>query len=517
MAGTVAAPPRWARATHLAPDGGDCGRPAPWRGLRTRPRCGASVAAMVRRSPYDREILRLAVPALGALAAEPLYVLVDTAIVGHLGTTELAALRDRRHRCSARCSPSATSSSTGPPRTSPGCTARAARHEAARDRQPGAVAGLRDRLRDPRLGSRPFAAPVARALGGTGEVQEGAVLYLRIAALGAPFFMIANAGQGYLRGVCGPAHAARHPRRRARGQRRARGAVRLRLRLGPRRVGVGHGHRAGRHGGGVRRASRCRAGLERPRPCADAPAIRVGSEIAVRTTALLVAFLVSLGGARPRRRPVARRPPDRLPAVDVPRAGARRDRDRRRRSWSGGCSAPATRAAPARPPRRMIGWSTALGALFGARAARPRAACIPHAFTDDPAVIDRTQAVWPLFVAMMPPSTARCSRWTASSSAPRTPATSCGRCSPPRRSTCRSPSSRSTRAGASPASGGGSRRSPSCGSPAAAAALRREPLGAHRGSGLSGVITRSRTPKTARSRGIEATGCSTPAKRPLPR
>jgi Na+-driven multidrug efflux pump len=43
-------------------------------------------------SPHDREILRLAVPALGALAAEPLYVLVDTAIVGHLGTTQLASL-----------------------------------------------------------------------------------------------------------------------------------------------------------------------------------------------------------------------------------------------------------------------------------------------------------------------------------------------------------------------------------------------------------------------------------------
>src|SRR3954452_8716799 len=43
-------------------------------------------------SPYDREILRLALPALGALAAEPLYILVDTAIVGHIGTTQLAAL-----------------------------------------------------------------------------------------------------------------------------------------------------------------------------------------------------------------------------------------------------------------------------------------------------------------------------------------------------------------------------------------------------------------------------------------
>ena len=37
------------------------------------------------RSPHDREIVRLALPALGALAAEPLYILVDTAIVGHLG------------------------------------------------------------------------------------------------------------------------------------------------------------------------------------------------------------------------------------------------------------------------------------------------------------------------------------------------------------------------------------------------------------------------------------------------
>jgi len=44
------------------------------------------------RSPHDREILRLALPALGALAAEPLYVLVDTAIVGHLGRPQIAAL-----------------------------------------------------------------------------------------------------------------------------------------------------------------------------------------------------------------------------------------------------------------------------------------------------------------------------------------------------------------------------------------------------------------------------------------
>jgi Na+-driven multidrug efflux pump len=54
-------------------------------------RAAATVHA-VRRSQYDREILLLALPALGALAAEPLYLLADTAIVGHLGTPQLAAL-----------------------------------------------------------------------------------------------------------------------------------------------------------------------------------------------------------------------------------------------------------------------------------------------------------------------------------------------------------------------------------------------------------------------------------------
>ncbi len=40
----------------------------------------------------NRQILALAVPAFGALVAEPLFVLGDTAIVGHLGTEPLAGL-----------------------------------------------------------------------------------------------------------------------------------------------------------------------------------------------------------------------------------------------------------------------------------------------------------------------------------------------------------------------------------------------------------------------------------------
>ena len=53
---------------------------APWRRLPSR------------TSPHDREIWRLALPAFGALTAEPLYVLVDTAIVGQLGTSQLAGV-----------------------------------------------------------------------------------------------------------------------------------------------------------------------------------------------------------------------------------------------------------------------------------------------------------------------------------------------------------------------------------------------------------------------------------------
>lgn len=44
------------------------------------------------RHPLDREIFRLAGPTLAALVAEPLFLLVDTALVGHLGDASLAGL-----------------------------------------------------------------------------------------------------------------------------------------------------------------------------------------------------------------------------------------------------------------------------------------------------------------------------------------------------------------------------------------------------------------------------------------
>lgn len=46
----------------------------------------------MRGGSLTAQILGLAVPALGALVAEPLFVLIDSAMVGHLGTPQLAGL-----------------------------------------------------------------------------------------------------------------------------------------------------------------------------------------------------------------------------------------------------------------------------------------------------------------------------------------------------------------------------------------------------------------------------------------
>lgn len=50
------------------------------------------MATPARHSSLNRDITRLAVPALGSLIAEPLFLMVDAAMVGHLGTVPLAAL-----------------------------------------------------------------------------------------------------------------------------------------------------------------------------------------------------------------------------------------------------------------------------------------------------------------------------------------------------------------------------------------------------------------------------------------
>src|SRR5947209_1265478 len=158
-----------------------------------------SLSPMLRRSPYDREILRLAVPALGALAAGPLYLLIDTAIVGHLGTAQLAAL--------ALAGTILTGTFTLFNFLTYATTAQVARlHGAGRAEQAGALAAQALWLACAiglvlLLLALALASPAVHALGGGGRTVRLAITYLRIGALGLPFALIALAGQGYLRGV----------------------------------------------------------------------------------------------------------------------------------------------------------------------------------------------------------------------------------------------------------------------------------------------------------------------------
>src|SRR4051794_12975019 len=154
---------------------------------------------MPGRSPHDREILRIALPALAALAAEPLYVLVDTAIVGHLGTPQLAAL--------ALAGTLLTGTFTIFNFLTYGTTAQVARyHGAGREDVAGSMAAQGFWLACAIGAGLPWAgvalaAPAVHLLGGTHPTGSLAVLYLRIGALGLPFALIALAGQGYLRGI----------------------------------------------------------------------------------------------------------------------------------------------------------------------------------------------------------------------------------------------------------------------------------------------------------------------------
>ena len=153
----------------------------------------------MRRSAYDAEIVRLALPALGALAAEPVYLLTDTAIVGHLGTPELAALAIAATvlgACTALCI-----------FLTYGTTARVARLHGAGERGEADALAAQALWLSSALGTiiatavLLAAGPLAQAFGGDPEVERMAARYLRIAALGLPMALIALAAQGWMRGV----------------------------------------------------------------------------------------------------------------------------------------------------------------------------------------------------------------------------------------------------------------------------------------------------------------------------
>lgn len=143
--------------------------------------------------------MRLAVPALGALVAEPLYVLTDTAVVGRLGTPQLGGL-----------AVAGTLLLTGHALfvfLAYGTTASVARLLGAGDRRAAAHEGVQGLWLAACIGvalaaAAAVAAPVlVDVMGAAGEVRTNALVYLRISLLGVPALLLAQAGTGYLRGL----------------------------------------------------------------------------------------------------------------------------------------------------------------------------------------------------------------------------------------------------------------------------------------------------------------------------
>ncbi|MDQ7907331.1 MATE family efflux transporter [Phytohabitans sp. ZYX-F-186] len=152
-------------------------------------------------SPYSsRRVAALALPALIVLAAEPIYVLVDTAVVGHLGSVPLAALAIGGTVMSAAAWLGTVMAY--------GTTGRSARRFGAGDRAAAVAEGVQASWLAFGVGlalavvAQVAAGPLARTLGGGDPVVAGAAAqWLRIAALGAPGLLLAAAGNGWMRGV----------------------------------------------------------------------------------------------------------------------------------------------------------------------------------------------------------------------------------------------------------------------------------------------------------------------------
>jgi len=149
--------------------------------------------------PQDREILRLAVPALGALAAEPLYILADTAVVGRLGTPELGGL-----------AVASTIILTGYGLfifLAYGTTASVARLLGAGDPRRAAHQAVQGMWLALVIGGvlailgLALAEPLVGAMGAAKDVRPHALTYLRISLLGVPPLLVTLAGTGYFRGL----------------------------------------------------------------------------------------------------------------------------------------------------------------------------------------------------------------------------------------------------------------------------------------------------------------------------
>ncbi len=146
-----------------------------------------------------REILRLAIPAFLALVAEPLFLLADSAIIGHLGTVPLAGLG---------VASSVLLTAAGVfVFLAYGTTSVVARQYGAGSDRAALSSGIDGLWLSLILGTVTavavgLSAPqLCAAFGASASVQEQAVIYLRVSAAGIPGMLVVLAVTGVLRGL----------------------------------------------------------------------------------------------------------------------------------------------------------------------------------------------------------------------------------------------------------------------------------------------------------------------------
>ncbi|WP_327402813.1 MATE family efflux transporter [Streptomyces sp. NBC_01288] len=159
----------------------------------------APAATRATRRQHDREIVMLAVPAFGALVAEPLFVMADSAIVGHLGTAQLAGL--------GVASALLTTAVSVFVFLAYATTAAVARRVGAGDLQAAIRQGMDGIWLALLIGATVIAVvlPSAPALvglfGASDTAAPYATTYLRISSIGIPAMLIVLAATGVLRGL----------------------------------------------------------------------------------------------------------------------------------------------------------------------------------------------------------------------------------------------------------------------------------------------------------------------------
>lgn len=159
----------------------------------------APATPKTRRRRHDREIIALAVPAFGALVAEPLFVMVDSAIVGHLGTPQLAGL--------AVAAALLTTAVSVFVFLAYATTAAVARRVGAGDLPAAIQQGMDGIWLALLLGAAVIAATLPTApwlvqiFGASDTAAPYAITYLRISSLGIPAMLIVLAATGVLRGL----------------------------------------------------------------------------------------------------------------------------------------------------------------------------------------------------------------------------------------------------------------------------------------------------------------------------